>query len=390
MKSLIYCFFIAGLVGGGTVSAQEWVYLSEGEDLTITGPEPMLEVSGIVVCSGMAFDYGNRLYISNGGSVRCLGSMDVNGTVSTGVDYDWLYSYASVSGAESSLEVGGDLKLWSYDLPGRTLGTWEPWGVPCHMEISGGAEVSVVGDISIVNSTLELGSEGTLTVGADLDASMNGTLKMALGGIDRGTESHRLTVTGLATLGGTLDLVFLDGFTAAYGDTFDLFNWDGGVSDKFANISAIGLAEGLSWDKSNLYTTGQLSVIPEPATLSLMGLASSGMYCFRRMRRRKLAGQSLLPVRQFSMDLFFEEQAYVAEASLGKRAWLFAVERSVVFTNRFFYWKKQQSIRFFDALIAWDEWVDLSGRKVAWKAKKRTCKAKVLNHLDALLDRIMK
>ena len=108
MKRLC-CVVIAGLVSCGAVSAQEGVYLSGGEELTITDPGSPIEASYIAVGSGMAFDYGNRLYIKNGGYVRCLESMHVNGTVSTGLDYDWLYSYASITGDGSLLDIEGDL-----------------------------------------------------------------------------------------------------------------------------------------------------------------------------------------------------------------------------------------------------------------------------------------
>ncbi|MDF7825018.1 SUMF1/EgtB/PvdO family nonheme iron enzyme [Pontiellaceae bacterium B12227] len=193
------------------------------------------------------------------------------------------------------------------------------------MSISGGAEVSVIGGISILNrSTLRLGSEGTLTVGSDFNASMagfywnsgstlavegqlsglpvlgvgkhletpnvlgdltvhgtfapgnspansivdgaftnasDGTLEMELGGYVPGTEYDQLTVTGLSLLDGTLNLVFLDNFSPTDGASFDLFNWDGGVSGEFASINLPPLPDGSIWNISELYTTGKLSVM---------------------------------------------------------------------------------------------------------------------------------
>jgi hypothetical protein len=348
MKNLIIYTVFALCISVSTRGQQRLV-LAEGAALSIAGSGSTSEFSYIVVGSGSAFDYDNRLLISNGGSVRCVGSMYVNGTVSTGLNYEWLYSYATITGAGSSLDIGGDLQLYSSALPGRTPGTWDPWGVPCHMEISDGAKVSVSGDISIVNtSTLRLGPGGTLAIGSDFNASMegfshgsgstlsvagqlsglssleaghrleavdvlgdltvhgtfapgnspadsivngtltlaeDGTLEMELAGYDPGTEHDRLSVTGLSELDGELDLVFLDDFTVAYGDRFDLFNWDGGVSGAFSSIKSSSLSDGLSWDASELYTTGTLSVIPEPGVFGMMAIFGGGLCFVRRIFR---------------------------------------------------------------------------------------------------------
>jgi len=44
------------------------------------------------------------------------------------------------------------------------------------------------------------------------------------------------------------------------------------------------LGGGLSWDTSNLYTTGAIGVVPEPATLALLTLG--GLAILRRSRRK--------------------------------------------------------------------------------------------------------
>ena len=343
MKRSICCVVIAGLVSCGAASAQEDLILGGGAEFTITDPGSELEVSRIVVNSDHS--YGNRLYIKNGAYVRSLGSMYVSGTSSSGLPYGWLYSYASITGDGSLLDIGGDLSLWSYDLPGYSeIGVG--WGVPCSVTISGGAEVSVAGDISIRNTRkLILGSGGKLTVGSDFNTSMNGfsyssgstltvagqlsglsalesgrrleavnilgditvhgtfapgnspansvldgiltvatdgTLEMELGGHLLGTEYDRLTVTDTANLDGTLDIVLLDDFSVAYGDSFDLFNWDGGVSGEFSSISSSALTGDLEWDTSEIYTTGTLSVIPEPSVIALVGIFGGGIGVVRR------------------------------------------------------------------------------------------------------------
>jgi hypothetical protein len=79
------------------------------------------------------------------------------------------------------------------------------------------------------------------------------------------------------SLGGTLDLEFADGVdpSTLVGDTFQLFHWSGPLpaGDQF---SAINTAPGLSWDLSNLYTTGAvtLNAVPEPSTLVMVATAA--------------------------------------------------------------------------------------------------------------------
>jgi hypothetical protein len=90
------------------------------------------------------------------------------------------------------------------------------------------------------------------------------------------------------TLDGTLELTFADNvnLTSQVGRTFDLFDWTG-----VNPIGAFAISSPYSWDLSNLYTTGQvtLTAIPEPATPALLLVAAictlSGSRC-RRWRNR--------------------------------------------------------------------------------------------------------
>jgi hypothetical protein len=45
-----------------------------------------------------------------------------------------------------------------------------------------------------------------------------------------------------------------------------------------------GVGSGLKWDASDLYNTGTISVVPEPATLALV--AFGGLALLRRSRRK--------------------------------------------------------------------------------------------------------
>jgi hypothetical protein len=87
---------------------------------------------------------------------------------------------------------------------------------------------------------------GTLIQG-DLVVGL-GTIEMDLGEPMTASQAPVLTVTGAATLGGTLSVQFTNGFAPAKGETFDLFKFQSSVAGQFAKIQIGGLAPGFLYD----------------------------------------------------------------------------------------------------------------------------------------------
>jgi hypothetical protein len=77
-------------------------------------------------------------------------------------------------------------------------------------------------------------------------------------------------------LGGTLELTFTEGVSLAsqIGRTFDLFDWTG-----VNPAGAFRVASPYAWDLSNLYNTGEVTLlaIPEPTTVVLVALGLVGL-----------------------------------------------------------------------------------------------------------------
>ncbi len=144
----------------------------------------------------------------------------------------------------------------------------------------------LLGSLTLEGTFAPGNSPAESTLSGDLTVAAIGTLEMELGGYALGAEYDHLTVTGTATLDGTLSVLFMDGFSVTNGARFDLFDWEGGASGRFSSIVAPTLSSGLSWDSSELYSTGHLSVIPEPGTAGLLLVAGAGLYLSRSRRAR--------------------------------------------------------------------------------------------------------
>ncbi|HEX2476094.1 MAG TPA: dockerin type I domain-containing protein, partial [Lacipirellulaceae bacterium] len=85
----------------------------------------------------------------------------------------------------------------------------------------------------------------------------NGTLEIEVGGTTPGSFD-RIIHSGVATLGGTLDVSLLDGFTPTAGDAFQILTAAGGVSGAFATELLPALGGGLFLDV--LYSANAVSL----------------------------------------------------------------------------------------------------------------------------------
>ncbi len=113
------------------------------------------------------------------------------------------------------------------------------------------------------------------------------TLILDVGGSTPGSGYDRLDISGLATLDGTLDVDLMDGFTPSAGQSFNLFA--GPTSGRFSQVNLPALANGLSWNTDNLYTTGAVTVVPEPSAFVLLVIGAVTLLGHGCRRKRPLA-----------------------------------------------------------------------------------------------------
>ncbi|MEX2318085.1 MAG: trypsin-like serine protease [Pirellulales bacterium] len=112
------------------------------------------------------------------------------------------------------------------------------------------------GDLTNNGGTLAPGnSTGLTTVEGDYTQTA-GTLQIELDS----SNSDTLVVNGNLTVGGALDVLLLGGYMPTSGAQFDIVDWSGALANTFTSLNLPSLTGSLTWNTSELYTEGVLSV----------------------------------------------------------------------------------------------------------------------------------
>jgi len=154
-----------------------------------------------------------------------------------------------------------------------------------------GAATSVSG--AVVSPGAVAGGAGVLTLGSSL--GLGGQTLLELTGTTRGIQYDAFDVAGGLTYGGSLQLQFSG--TLPDG-TYNLFSGFGSQVGTFSSIVAAGGYSGALSESSGVWTgtfgsqtltfsnsTGELVIVPEPASVLAAGLAVVSVVAWRRPRR---------------------------------------------------------------------------------------------------------
>jgi hypothetical protein len=109
-----------------------------------------------------------------------------------------------------------------------------------------------------------------------------GILDVVLGGSPGSGSFGTLSDAEQAGLAGTLRVDLADGYVPALGDSFDILDLMDGEAGTFSTLSLPALSPGLSWDSSDLYAAGVISVVPEPVSAFTIALIGAGFLARRR------------------------------------------------------------------------------------------------------------
>jgi len=222
-------------------------------------------------------------------------------TLSTGVSADEkTYIYGGTYGSEgTTTQIAGSLNAQSSTtfnsdvvaaagatvnaVAGTTITFNGEFNQQVGALLGGGGTFLFNGGYSPGNSPGSVTVDGNVVFGGGNDALFE------IAGTTLGTAYDHLTVNGLLTFGGALNVVFLNGFTASAGQTFDLFDFTN-AAGTFSSMNLATLGTGLVWNTSNLYVNGSISVdsvavpVPEPENYALMML---GLGVIGAMARRQ-------------------------------------------------------------------------------------------------------
>jgi hypothetical protein len=102
-------------------------------------------------------------------------------------------------------------------------------------------------------------SPASINMGGNVSFGAGSKLKIELGGTTPGTQYDQIHVGGNLSLDGALQVLLINNFTPSLGNTFDILDW-GTKTGTFSSISFPMLPAGLTWDSSQFYTTGIISV----------------------------------------------------------------------------------------------------------------------------------
>lgn len=230
----------------GTVSATNGRQVfANGFELEFE-PASTLALTGSTYRSTNATDIGGTVTIGAGTSTLQIGGTATfeNGSSTTLIGDLQLDNAASVIEGGATFSGAGAL----INIAGRTL------------TLADGADV----DVLLQNEgTLVLGASAGQTQGLDFEQSSTGTWDLELGGTGL-SDYDRMTLTGIASLGGTLALSLIDGYVPTSGDpAFTILSASsvGGTFDTV--LQPAGMPTGLFFDVVYNAANVQLMVIDQ-------------------------------------------------------------------------------------------------------------------------------
>jgi filamentous hemagglutinin len=276
----------------------------------VRGGVHIMETGEVRVGAADVLRFVDAMYSMNFGSVRLSGGtleaggslMNQDGAMVSGrgtiIAEGGIQNFGAMTFSSGFTDLYGDVGNWGTIIStgGATVTFFDDVTNDAEIRTSAGCATVFLGALDGAGSFTGAGAvyiEGDLRPGhspgrvdfsGDLFMGGTATLLAELGGADAG-RFDRISVGGCLDLNGRLDVRLLDGYMPAPGAVFDILDW-GMLSGSFDAVSLPSLGRGLEWDASALYSTGSLSVLPEPATLALLALGWAVLAARRRRSPR--------------------------------------------------------------------------------------------------------
>lgn len=266
----------AGMVGGGEIAISAGATLATNRSDSFTLGNSITGAGALMVANPT----GGRVTLSSSNNTYSGGT-----TVSSGTLVFTNASGTATGSGAVTIAAGATLAGNGIIAPANGV------------SIAVGGTLSV-GEISSIAATIRIATTGAGSLAFDTQ----GTLVFDL---VSGAGSGMLNGAGAADkliLGGTMRISpgstlrvensnSLTGWTA--GDSWQLMDWgtlSGTSTGTFTTVELPVLDGGLLWDLSTFYTTGLITVVPEPSRMLLLGMALMAAVLRRRRRPEYLDG----------------------------------------------------------------------------------------------------
>ncbi len=262
---------------GMTVNAAIEARTNAGEKTILyTAGAGTLTMAGNITNNATGTARGLGMDVAGGGTMQVNGQISGDGAVTKeGFGRLHVAGENSYTGGtvinQGTLEISGTSALGSGEVTVNAGGTLAGNG-------------SVAGNTTVHGTVAPGSSPGLLDFEGDLTFTANSVLSLEISSTGaRGVNFDAIDVGGTLTIDptATLVLTYIDGYSPQVGNTFQFLNFSV-VDGEFLFNTDIG--GGLSWDTSNLYTTGEMTVIPEPSTWALLGMGAAVTFWFGRRR----------------------------------------------------------------------------------------------------------
>ncbi len=282
--------------GAGGTGSGAAVQTGGGND-TITNAGIITRDSGGTDVAIDAGD-GNDTITISGGSAAVNGHMDggtgtgdvLNLNIGTGGTFTYSGTLTNVetvniNSGTTTLTGAGSLGTANIVFGGGTLDisgiSGSTYTLASTQALTGSATLNATGKTLVAGGILAPdNSPSTITVTGNFSLAATTVSNFEINGTTTGLYDF-VDVNGIFTQDGTLHLT--TGYSALLGDTVQLFDATS-FQGSFDTITGTALGGGLSWDITNLATTGSITVIPEPSSLALILLSLGAVRFFRRRK----------------------------------------------------------------------------------------------------------